>query len=124
MSPPHHRLDFTFMGLAYIIVYCGAIAIIFLFVIMMISTSKVHRRLTIRTSTSILLLLTITTTLFVFEPLYEITYSFPLLALIPFTLTDLFQSSLLLYIAYPMALLIVAVALLLVLLGLIHLVLR
>jgi hypothetical protein len=26
-------LDFTFMGLAYIIVYCGAIAIIFLFVI-------------------------------------------------------------------------------------------
>ena len=118
----HHVLDFTFMGLAYIIVYCGAIAIIFLFVIMMISTSKVHRRLTMRTSTSILLLFTMTN-LFV-EPVNEMTYSYPLLALIPFTLTDLFQFSLLLYIAYPVALVIVAVALLLVLVGLIHLVIR
>jgi NADH-ubiquinone oxidoreductase chain 6 len=47
-------LDFTFMGLAYIIVYCGAIAIIFLFVIMMISTSKAN----LRTSTIPLLLYT------------------------------------------------------------------
>src|SRR4051794_12054863 len=104
-------LDFTFMGLAYIIVYCGAIAIIFLFVIMMISTSKVHQRVTMRTSTSILLLLIMTT--YLFEPINEITYSYPLLAIIPFTLTDLFQFSLLLYIAYPVALMIVAVALLL-----------
>jgi NADH:ubiquinone oxidoreductase subunit 6 (subunit J) len=106
------------MGLAYIIVYCGAIAIIFLFVIMMISTSKAN----LRTSTIPLLLYT-TGYLFV-EPINEITYSYPLLALIPFTLTDLFQFSLLLYIAYPVALMIVAIALLLVLLGLIHLVIR
>jgi len=31
-------LDYYFLGITYIIVYCGAIAIIFLFVIMMVTT--------------------------------------------------------------------------------------
>ena len=33
-------LDYYFLGLTYIIVYCGAIAIIFLFVIMMVAQSQ------------------------------------------------------------------------------------
>lgn len=37
--------DFYFLGLSYIIVYCGAIAIIFLFVLMMISLEGLgHKR--------------------------------------------------------------------------------
>ena len=35
-------LDYYFLGITYIIVYCGAIAIIFLFVIMMVTTPSPH----------------------------------------------------------------------------------
>ena len=116
--------DFYFLGLAYIIIYCGAIAIIFLFVLMMISLhsgsiagGRWHLLILLFMGGSPVFLFTSYTSAILHSYLY------PVLASLIFPLaSDIFNFSVLIYLAYPIALVIIAVALWLVLLGVIKLV--
>ena len=114
--------DFYFLGLAYIIIYCGAIAIIFLFVLMMISldlassTGRVSSSSVVVVTLPIVYLLSFTTTSSCSS------YIYPVVAALIFNRSEIFNYSVAIYLAYPIALLLIAVALWLVLLGIIRLV--
>lgn len=117
--------DFYFLGLAYVIIYCGAIAIIFLFVLMMISLDR---------SVGVAFTFTIPLALAMIglgimvmgsadTEIAITTYFYPVFATLPFPLAgDIFNFSILIYLAYPISLVIIAVALWVVLLGIIKLV--
>jgi NADH:ubiquinone oxidoreductase subunit 6 (subunit J) len=118
-------MGFPFMGLSYIIVYCGAIAILFLFVIMMISTGDERRMLSSDALVApLLLFLAYDLSDLLTDDMenLEVVTALPQLAAVPFSSSDLFDFSVMVYTAFPLALVIVAVALLLALVGLIHLV--
>lgn len=119
--------DFYFLGLAYVIVYCGAIAIIFLFVLMMISldggSSNSNRQPWGVGILSVVALVvwSVATRGGVGGGIYF--YLYPTLASLIFPLaSDIFNFGGMIYLAYPLSLIIVAMALFVVLLGVIRLV--
>ncbi len=151
-------LDFYFLGLASIIVYCGAIAIIFLFVIMMVQLSVgsssvgmsrenevllASRMFTRRAlnaangsiiSTGIFLLVFVlwygyydtADTTGTFNYSFSISnvyvYVYPVVTSLIFTSTlDIFNLGSLIYVAYPISLLLIAVSLWIVMVGIIQL---
>lgn len=126
-------LDFYFLGLAYIIVYCGAIAIIFLFVIMMIrlielpqmASNNNRSALLIAISMPILILANYDRGFWAIYPLI-ITYVYPVVTSLIFTSTayDILNLGSLIYIAYPISLLLIAVSLWMIMIGIIQLLIK
>lgn len=115
--------DFYFLGLSYIIVYCGAIAIIFLFVLMMISLDGVWQK---RGNQGFLAAF-IVGALALGASSYGtiVTYFYPVLATIIFPIAnDIFTLAIMIYLAYPISLLLIGMVLFVVLLGVIRLVVK
>ena len=117
-------LDFYFLGLTYFIVYIGAITIFFLFIIMMIQLTN-HK-----TNTNILLMLPL---LLLVPLIFYMSNSLELLNIYNFFINDWFISFIsytdielmgyLIYLSYPLTLLIISYLLWLILIGILSIIL-
>ena len=134
-------LDFYFLGLASIIVYCGAIAIIFLFVIMMVnqqfsvpllnkpSSFLLCFKLIYIYIYVILIITAITAVLLISASHYFYwnrvscyCYIYPVVSSLIFTSTgiDVYNFASVIYVAYPIALFIIGISLWIVMVGIIN----
>lgn len=95
-------LDFYFLGLTYIIVYVGAISILFLFVIMITNTGKTPNNLIIKKeSNNYILLLLIIPLMIPLDNDYIMEYYIPSYNTEFLTLTDIQSIGYMIYLAYP-----------------------
>jgi NADH:ubiquinone oxidoreductase subunit 6 (subunit J) len=126
------QLEFYFLGLTYLIVYIGAICILFLFVIMMLETHpfKYSSYFTLDDLiVSLLLLVLVFSLMYLVYPYFNLTnlsvnlYHFylPNWSLDFITFTDLSSIGLALYIAFPLILIILSLIFWVVLIGVLSL---
>ncbi len=112
--------DYYFLGLTYIIVYVGAIAILFLFVIMLIQTDQ-NSIISFSNNYSFIIFSFFSLLLFFFSFFLDHSsiYSFflPSWSFDLFTLTDIQSLGFSIFLAYPLTLIILGILLWIVLIG-------
>jgi NADH:ubiquinone oxidoreductase subunit 6 (subunit J) len=111
-------LDWYFLGLTYIIVYCGAIAILFVFVMMVTASSGAN---TAPQYLFIGFVLAAVATMLLPECYGVVHFFTPNWAIEFISLTDIHTLATMLYVAYPVTLFIIALALWTVMIGIIKL---
>jgi NADH:ubiquinone oxidoreductase subunit 6 (subunit J) len=112
-------LDFYFIGLTFFIVYIGAIAILFLFVIMMVNIKNTSKIINIKYLKNIslfgILLLILSIINWSDDSIYN--YFFTIWSNHIFSLTDIQIIGYLIYLAYPLSLILMSYLLWLILIG-------